>query len=145
MKKDIELGLRENSLQFTLLVIVNAFVGAMIGLERTLLPEIAEKDFGMVAKTAILSFIVVFGLSKAVTNYFAGRFSDQYGRKIVLIIFFKSSDIDIGSKIPALTVPTFPLGALRRSDPGIAKSNLGICPTASLKLNVFKLKVSMRK
>jgi MFS family permease len=84
--RKIELGLKENSFQFTLLVIVNAFVGAMVGLERTLLPEIAEKDFGMVAKTAILSFIVVFGLSKAFTNYFAGRFSDKYGRKIVLIV-----------------------------------------------------------
>lgn len=82
----IKLGLKENAFQFTLLVIVNAFVGAMIGLERTLLPEIAEKDFGMVAKSAILSFIVMFGLSKAFTNYFAGRFSDKYGRKIVLII-----------------------------------------------------------
>lgn len=86
MSKEIKLGLKENIFQFTLLVIVNAFVGAMIGLERTLLPEIAEKDFHMVAKTAILSFIVVFGLSKAITNYFAGRFSDRYGRKIVLII-----------------------------------------------------------
>lgn len=86
MNKEIKLGLKENLYQFTLLVIVNAFVGAMIGLERTLLPEIAEKDFHMVAKTAILSFIIVFGLSKAVTNYFAGRFSDRYGRKIVLIV-----------------------------------------------------------
>ena len=86
MSQEIKLGLKENIFQFTLLVIVNAFVGAMIGLERTLLPEIAEKDFHMVAKTAILSFIVVFGLSKAITNYFAGRFSDRYGRKIVLII-----------------------------------------------------------
>lgn len=85
MSKKIQLGLKENIYQFSLLVIVNAFVGAMIGLERTLLPEIAEKDFGLVAKTAILSFIVVFGLTKAVTNYFAGRFSDHYGRKIVLI------------------------------------------------------------
>ncbi len=80
------MGLRENIYQFSLLVLVNAFVGAMIGLERTLLPQIAEKDFGMVAKTAILSFIVVFGLTKAITNYFAGRFSDYYGRKFVLII-----------------------------------------------------------
>lgn len=86
MGKEIKLGLRENLYQFTLLVIVNAFVGAMVGLERTLLPEIAEKDFHMVAKTAILSFIVVFGLSKAITNYFAGRFSDRFGRKIVLIL-----------------------------------------------------------
>lgn len=85
MTKEIKLGLKENIYQFTVLVIVNAFVGAMIGLERTLLPEIAEKDFHMVAKTAILSFIVVFGLIKAFTNYFAGRFADRYGRKIVLI------------------------------------------------------------
>lgn len=84
--KEIKLGLKENTFQFALLVIINAFVGAMIGLERTLLPQIAEKDFGMIAKTAILSFIVVFGLSKAITNYFAGRFSDRYGRKIVLVI-----------------------------------------------------------
>ncbi len=82
----IRLGLKENAYQFSLLVIVNAFVGAMIGLERTLLPQIAEKEFGMVAKTAILSFIIVFGLSKAITNYFAGRFSDRYGRKIILIL-----------------------------------------------------------
>ena len=53
----IKLGLKENLYQFTLLVIVNAFVGAMVGLERTILPEIAEKDFGLVAKSAILSFI----------------------------------------------------------------------------------------
>lgn len=86
MTKEIKLGLKENIYQFTLLVIVNAFVGAMVGLERTLLPEIAEKDFQMVAKTPILSFIVVFGLTKAFTNYFAGRFSDLYGRKIVLIV-----------------------------------------------------------
>lgn len=86
MTKNIQLGLKENIYQFSLLVLVNAFVGAMIGLERTLLPQIAEKEFGMVAKTAILSFIVVFGLTKAITNYFAGRFSDHYGRKIVLIV-----------------------------------------------------------
>jgi MFS family permease len=81
----IRLGLKENLFQFTLLVIVNAFVGAMIGLERSILPAIAEKEFHLVAKSAILSFIIVFGLVKAVTNYFAGRFSDQYGRKIVLV------------------------------------------------------------
>src|SRR3989338_6676235 len=82
----IKLGLKENLYQFTLLVIVNAFVGAMVGLERTILPEIAEEDFGLVAKSAILSFIIVFGFSKALTNYLAGRFSDKYGRKIILVI-----------------------------------------------------------
>jgi predicted MFS family arabinose efflux permease len=81
-----KLGLRENLPQFSLLVIVNAFVGAMIGLERSILPELAEKEFHLVAKTAILSFIVVFGISKAVTNYFAGVLSDRFTRKAVLVI-----------------------------------------------------------
>ncbi len=80
-----KLGLKENWYQFTLLVFVNAFVGAMIGLERTILPQIAEKEFGMVVKTAILSFIVVFGFTKAFTNYFAGRWADQFGRKKILV------------------------------------------------------------
>lgn len=80
-----KLGLKENWHQFTLLVVVNAFVGAMIGLERTILPQIAEKEFGLAVKTAILSFIVVFGFTKAFTNYFAGRWSDQFGRKKVLV------------------------------------------------------------
>ena len=81
-----KLGLKENWHQFTLLVIVNAFVGAMIGLERAILPQIAEKEFGLAVKTAILSFIVVFGFTKALTNYFAGRWSDEYGRKKILIL-----------------------------------------------------------
>ncbi len=81
-----KLGLKENWQQFSLLVVVNAFVGAMIGLERTILPEIAEKEFNLAAKTAILSFIVVFGLTKAITNYFAGRWSDQFGRKKILVL-----------------------------------------------------------
>ena len=79
------LGLRENAGQFALLVLVNAFVGAMVGLERSILPAIAEQDFGLVARTAMLSFIVAFGISKALTNYVAGRLSDRYGRKIVLV------------------------------------------------------------
>jgi MFS family permease len=84
--RQIKLGLKENWYQFTILVIVNAFVGAMIGLERTLLPQIAEKEFGLSVKSAILSFIVVFGFTKALTNYFAGRWSDQLGRKKILIV-----------------------------------------------------------
>lgn len=79
------LGLKENWKQFTLLVIVNAFVGAMIGLERTLLPEIAEEEFNMVVKTAILSFIVVFGITKAITNYFTGALANKFGRKKLLV------------------------------------------------------------
>ena len=65
----VRLGLRENVAQFTLLVVVNAFVGAMVGMERSILPAIAEHDFHLVARTAVLSFIIVFGVTKAVTNY----------------------------------------------------------------------------
>jgi MFS family permease len=83
--QDVQLGLRKNLAQFSLLVVVNAFVGAMVGLERTILPPIAEQDFHLAAKTAVLSFIVVFGVTKALTNYGAGRLSDRYGRKIVLV------------------------------------------------------------
>lgn len=80
-----KLGLRENLAQFSLLVLVNAFVGAMVGMERSILPAIAEEEFELVARTAILSFIAVFGVTKALTNYFAGRFSDRFGRKPVLV------------------------------------------------------------
>lgn len=79
------LGLRHNRNQFILLVVVNAFVGAMIGLERSILPEIAEQEFQLAAKSAILSFIFVFGVVKAFTNYIAGRLSDKFGRKRVLL------------------------------------------------------------
>jgi len=80
-----QLGLRENLGQFSLLVVLNAFVGAMIGLERSILPAIAEQDFELAAHTATLSFIAVFGACKALTNYAAGRLSDRVGRKHVLV------------------------------------------------------------
>jgi MFS family permease len=79
------LGLRENLAQFTLLVVVNAFVGAMVGMERSILPAIAEQEFHLVARTAVLSFIVVFGVTKAFSNYAAGRLADRVGRKRVLV------------------------------------------------------------
>lgn len=82
----MRLGLRENAAQFTLLVIVNAFVGAMVGIERSILPAIAEQEFALAARSAILSFIVVFGVAKALTNYGAGRWSDRFGRKHVLVL-----------------------------------------------------------
>jgi MFS family permease len=81
----IRLGLRENAAQFSLLVVVNAFVGAMVGMERSILPLLAEQEFQLAARTAILSFIVVFGVTKAVTNYAAGRFADRIGRRQILI------------------------------------------------------------
>jgi MFS family permease len=79
------LGLRANLAQFSLLVVVNAFVGAMVGMERSILSAIAEEEFHLAARTAVLSFIVVFGVTKALTNYVAGRLSDRIGRKHVLI------------------------------------------------------------
>ncbi len=81
----IRLGLRENAAQFSLLLLVNAFVGAMVGMERSILPPMAEAEFGLRARAAVLSFIVVFGVSKAGTNYLAGRLSDRFSRKQVLV------------------------------------------------------------
>lgn len=82
----IKLGLKENWKQFFLLVIVNAFVGGMVGLERSILPQIAEEEFHMAAKTAILSFIIVFGIVKAITNYYTGTLANKVGRKKLLIL-----------------------------------------------------------
>lgn len=82
----IKLGLKENWKQFTLLVIINAFVGGMVGLERAILPQIAEGEFHIAAKTAILSFIIVFGIVKAITNYFTGSLANKVGRKNLLVI-----------------------------------------------------------
>lgn len=80
-----QLGLKENWRQFTLLVIVNAFVGGMVGMERTILPQFAAVEFGIASKTAILSFIVAFGVTKAIANYYTGRLANKYGRKKLLI------------------------------------------------------------
>ena len=79
------LGLRGNLPQFSLLVLVNAFVGAMVGIERSILPALAQDEFGLAERTAILSFIAVFGVTKATANYFAGRLGDRWGRKPVLV------------------------------------------------------------
>jgi MFS family permease len=79
------LGLRENWRQFWLLVLVNAFVGAMVGLERAVLPLVAEREFGLASKSAALSFVATFGIVKALTNLFAGRLVDRLGRKRVLV------------------------------------------------------------
>lgn len=82
---EVRLGLRANLAQFSLLVLVNAFVGAMVGMERAILSPMAEQEFHLAARTAVLSFIVVFGITKALTNYLAGRLSDRLGRKHVLV------------------------------------------------------------
>jgi len=82
----LQQGLKANAFQFWILVLVNAFVGGMVGLERSILPEIAAEELGIASKTAILSFIIAFGISKALTNYFTGRFANRIGRRNLLII-----------------------------------------------------------
>src|SRR5919199_4282980 len=81
----VRLGLRANWQQFWLLVLVNAFVGGMVGLERAVLPLLGEHEFLQASRTVILSFIVSFGAVKAVANLFAGRMSDRIGRKRILV------------------------------------------------------------
>jgi MFS family permease len=81
----VRLGLRENLAQFSLLVAVNAFVGAMVGLERSTLPLIGEDDFGLRSSAAVLSFIVAFGLAKSFTNLAAGVGAERFGRRRLLL------------------------------------------------------------
>ena len=85
MPSDRRLGLQENAAQFALLVLVNAFVGGLVGIERVVLPVIAERSFGLASRAAILSFLVSFGLVKAGSNLLAGRLSETIGRRRVLI------------------------------------------------------------
>jgi MFS family permease len=82
----VRLGLRANASQFALLVALNAFVGAMVGLERSVLPLIGENDFGLASKSAILSFVVAFGIAKAMANIAAGGLAERAGRKRLLVI-----------------------------------------------------------
>ncbi|QLY28139.1 MFS transporter [Nocardia huaxiensis] len=79
------LGLRENASQFALLVAVNALVGGMVGQQQTVLPLLAESGFGLTGYTVIFTYVAAFGITKAIANYFAGTFSDRYGRKPVLL------------------------------------------------------------
>ena len=79
-------GLRENFRQFLLLVLVNGFVGGMIGIERSIIPELAVSEFNITAKSALLSFIIVFGITKALSNFFTGLYSNRLGRKRLLIL-----------------------------------------------------------
>jgi MFS family permease len=82
---DVRLGLRANAAQFSLLVAVNAFVGAMVGLERSTLPLVGREAFSITSSAAVLSFIVAFGLAKALTNLGAGASAERLGRRRLLI------------------------------------------------------------
>jgi MFS family permease len=95
----VRLGLRANAAQFTLLVAVNALVGGLLGQERTVLPLLAETEFGLAAYTAALTYILAFGATKAVTNFFAGTLADRYGRKPVLVAGWL-----IGLPVPLLLI-----------------------------------------
>lgn len=83
--KPIHLGLKRNWKQFSLLVVINAFVGGMIGMERTIFPQFAESEFGVASKTAILTFIMAFGITKALANYYSGKWANRFGRRNILL------------------------------------------------------------
>jgi MFS family permease len=85
-RSDVQLGLSENAHQFALLVAVTAFVGAMVGLERSALPLVGREDFGLSSNAAVLSFIVAFGLAKSLTNLGAGALAERAGRKRLLVL-----------------------------------------------------------
>jgi MFS family permease len=82
----VRLGLRENLGQFSLLVAINAFVGAMVGLERSTLPLVGRESFGLSSAAAVLSFVVAFGIAKAFTNLAAGALADRLGRRRLLVL-----------------------------------------------------------
>nr|WP_241522716.1 MULTISPECIES: MFS transporter [Geobacillus] len=94
-----KIGIIENLPQFLLLVVINAFVGSMVGMERTVLPLLGEAQFGLASTSAALSFIISFGFSKAIVNYFAGQIADQFGRKRVLLFGWM-----MGLCVPILTI-----------------------------------------
>ncbi|GGC98596.1 MFS transporter [Pontibacillus salipaludis] len=83
---NIEKGIRQNLVTFIILVCINVFVGSMVGLERTVLPILAKEEFGIASVTATLSFIVSFGVTKALMNLLAGHLADRFGRKSLLIV-----------------------------------------------------------
>ncbi|MFQ5856826.1 MAG: MFS transporter, partial [Anaerolineae bacterium] len=98
-ERKVVLGLRANWQQFTLLLVVNAFVGAMVGLERTVVPLIAEQDFGIISKTVVLSFIISFGVVKALANLSAGGLGDRIGRRRLLVAGWL-----VGLPVPVLII-----------------------------------------
>ena len=112
MSEHVRLGLRENAAQFSLLVGLNALVGAMVGLERSVLPLVGERDFGLASKGAILSFVVAFGLAKAFTNLAAGALASRAGRRRLLLLGW------------LLALPVPPLIALAPSWGWIVAANL---------------------
>ncbi len=89
--RQIRLGLRENWQQFALLVAINAFVGGVVGVERSTLAPLAESDFHLASSAAILSFLISFGLVKAASNFIAGGLADRFGRRTILLVGWMAS------------------------------------------------------
>jgi MFS family permease len=116
MAAPLKLGLKANWQQFTILVVVNAFVGGMIGIERTIIPQFAEQEFGIASKTAILSFIMAFGITKAIANFYTGQLANRFGRKNLLLTGW----------MVAIPVPVMLLYATEWSWVIIANALLGI-------------------
>src|SRR5437588_8603977 len=82
----VRLGLRENWRQFALLILINAFVGGMVGIERTVVPLVGAEEFGITSTTIVVCFIVSFGVIKALANLVSGQLADAWGRKHVLVL-----------------------------------------------------------
>lgn len=95
----VVLGIKENIVRFLLLALTNMFIGGMVGIERTVLPLIGENEFQVASASAALSFIISFGFSKAIVNFFAGILADQIGRKNVLLLGWL-----IGIFVPLLVI-----------------------------------------
>ena len=108
----IHFGLRANAAQFGLLIALNALVGALVGVERSVLPLVGEQDFGLGSKAAVLSFVLAFGLAKALANLGAGRFTERVGRRRLLLLGW------------ALALPVAPMVGLAPSWGWIVAANL---------------------
>ena len=124
------LGLRENLGQFSLLLLINAFVGAMVGMERAVLPLLAEREFGIASRTGILSFLLTFGIVKALANVVAGGAADRWGRRRVLLAGWLA-----GLPVPFLIIlaPTWGWVVAANVLLGV---NQGLCWSAALVMKV---------
>ena len=117
----LRLGLRANSRQFALLVLINAFVGAMVGLERVVLPLLGEQELGLASQASILAFVASFGATKALANLVAGRLADSRGRKPMLLVGWA-----VGLVVPVVVVsaPTWEWVVFANALLGV---NQGLC------------------
>jgi MFS family permease len=126
----IRLGLRTNWRQFVLLVLINAFVGAMVGLERAILPLLGEQEFGLASRSSILAFVASFGATKALSNLIAGRLADRGGRKTVLLAGWA-----VGLAVPVVVIaaPTWAWVVFANALLGV---NQGLCWSATVMMKV---------